>query len=184
MDIDGAVSVAAMMEWFDSAHFGVELRAWSIRGALCALPSFIWALVGGFVSVASVVAMLLGVCLFVVAFAGTSSSPPVRATAKGRRALSALQKAAWLKIAWTASAVVLGPVTFFRPPPLIHAFLTSGLFVDMLTGGWIVDALGHSKASSGTFLETVAATSLQGTAITVQLAVLAFGVLAYRRLHS
>ena len=50
-----------------------ELPGWTLRGLLCALPSFFWAYLGGFNALIEISAMFVGIAFYVYAFAWFSA---------------------------------------------------------------------------------------------------------------
>jgi hypothetical protein len=62
-------------EW---EHLRPSLVRWAWRGALCALPSFFWASLVAIRMPAQVLAMLLGVASYVVAYAWLTAQPAYR----------------------------------------------------------------------------------------------------------
>ena len=92
-------------EW---AHFRPSLVRWAWRGALCALPSFCWALFTAGKLPAQVLAMLLGVGTYVAAYAWLTAQPAYRESVEPAEFGWALKVAANTRAA-LAPVMLLGP---------------------------------------------------------------------------
>jgi len=88
------------------AVFGGDLPGWVLRGTLCSLSSFFWAVLTGFGQPAEILGMMAGVALWVLIFAGFSfwSGPGWSA---GRCVVPALKRAAWIKFGVTVGGWLL-----------------------------------------------------------------------------
>lgn len=84
-----------------SLDFRDELIGWTLRGGLCALTSFCWALAIGFNHPAEIAGMFVGVACWVVVFALLTACLPGTMLAGWIRFGRALKVAAWIKIGLT-----------------------------------------------------------------------------------
>ncbi len=125
--------------------FQDELPGWALRGAVCALTSFGWALVGGFSHPTEIAGMILGVGFWVAVFALGTAWLPANVNERWRRLGRALKRAAWIKFAVTILGVplVLGLLNGFTGRgvgPLAFVFM-----LDMMLGLaalWLVGQVG------------------------------------------
>lgn len=87
------------------ADFRDELPGWILRGSVCALTSFGWAVVAGFSHPAEIAGMLLGVAGWVAVFTLATVWLPEHGRGVWGRYGAALKRAAWIKFGFTLLGV-------------------------------------------------------------------------------
>ena len=94
--------------------FRAGLKSWAWRGALCAAPSFGWAVMSNFRQPAQIAEMVLGVVTYVVGFAWLTALPSYLERVQSSPFGWALRVAANLRAA-------LAPLMFFGPDMFLGA---------------------------------------------------------------
>ena len=94
--------------------FRAGLTEWAWRGALCAAPSFCWAVMSNFHQPAQIAEMVLGAATYVVGFAWLTALPSYLERVQSSHFGSALRLAANLRAA-------LAPLMFFGPDMFLGA---------------------------------------------------------------
>ncbi len=142
-------------------HFRVSLAGWAIRGALCALPSFLWAVVAGLARPRQLSAMLLGLATWVVGCAWIAAQPEVRTRAMPGTFGWAMGNAAWIR-------ALLAPVMFAGPD------LFLGLKA-MQFAEWIFRWFGGlASGRESEFVTVLAVTLVQGALVAASIVGLVF----------
>jgi len=87
----------------DPDQFTHELGGWVLRGMLCAVVSFAWALVADFSSPAEIAGMVAGITAWAALFAGLCAWHGQQPGRGPVRVVSAFKIAAWIKFATSAA---------------------------------------------------------------------------------
>ena len=147
-------------EW---EHFRPSLVRWAWRGALCALPSFWWASMVFVKHPSQVLAMLLGVATYVVAYAWITALPGYREGVEPGDFGWALRVAANTRAA-------LAPVMFFGPDMRLGMMATNAVqWTSMKTSA-------PAWAFGSTFVLTYATTLIQGALVSATMLLLALAL--------
>ena len=140
-----------------------QLGGWSLRGALCAVPSFAWALLTGYTSPWAMLGMGAGVITFVLAFAG------VTASAAYREAVEA-SDFGW-SVRWAGNLRGLVGLLALGYPDVVLGLVSFHVV------GWIKGTgLAGSPAASTGFGEIYAITLVQGLFVSATLLAFALGL--------
>lgn len=154
----------------DPEIFHARLVAWSIRGVLCAAPSFGWALFTEFQQPVQFGAMLAGIVTYVIAFAWATSLPAYCERVE-------TSEFGWsFRVAANARAA-LAPLMFFGPDTFLGALSI-----------WLIRQLAGPFADAKSFGFTYAITVTQGALVSMTMFGLALTIWLVRtqiwnRLH-
>jgi hypothetical protein len=179
-----------MNGFMDADRFQGELAGWAGRGFLCAVPSLVFAVVGGFQQPAELVAMAVGFAAYVVLFAGFCSAHAMQRTDTRQRFVRTLKMSAWLKASLLVGVIVAWLLALIPRFPTGGLFLGVGVTPDLWLGmaatsvvGWLAGVhdvllIGDLNSFPWTLLTTV----LQGALVSGLLFALAGGIFGCGRL--
>ena len=168
------ITIASFRRW------RTELIGWGWRGGLCAAPSAGWAVVAGYGSGREILAMLIGVVIFIVGFAVLSTEVTARRPA-WTGWLRAMNLAVWIKavapVALASIGVLLSAGDFGKMFPFAAGVpdLVLGIGAVSLTE-WASGVRMETLATMDSFQWTLLTTLLQGALISGLLCALACGV--------
>jgi len=164
-----------------------ELPGWTLRGTLCSLSSFYWAIHSGFQQPAEILGMMAGVALWVIIFAALAFRR-LPGWGAGWRVGPALKRAAWIKFGLTMVGWLLFVgIDLVKLP---GAFGTIGM-LDMFLGLValrLVNAVGGFRgedhiATLDSFGWTTLTTIMDGALFAIIIGLIALLVLGWWRLR-
>src|SRR3712207_603404 len=127
----------------DRKTFWRQLAAWSVRGVICATPSFILAVRDGYDETPELCAMVLGVITFVLAYSWSTSLSLFRDSVESTSLGSAFRFAASAR---TASAAMASLVLVLRDIRLGVEFLLMPDLVAGMISSSVMEAVGKALA--------------------------------------
>ena len=149
-----------MKLWPEREVFLASLRGWAWRGALCALPSFIWAIMVQFSRPVQVVEMVAGVVTYVGVFAWITALPGYVERVRDGYFGWALRIAANMRAA-------LAPLLFFGPDMFLGALSITA--IKAIGGPASLEGAGAGVAVGWTYATTV----VQGALVSATMLLLA-----------
>lgn len=175
-----------------ASGFSAELPGWILRGSVCALTSFGWAVAAGFSHPAEIVGMIFGVAAWVAAFAWITAWLPEQSRGIWARYGPALKRAAWLKFGFTLLGVpallgVWGGAGTTLSALLGYAFtfdlmlgLASLSLTGYLTGGIKPEAIAQLDSWGWTACTTV----VEGTLMAAVIGLMALLIIGWEYLRA